>query len=48
MFQESGIEIDEKIIINKLFLGCYEKEYQCPNKKNIHIYTFKYQTFILF
>ena len=48
MFQEVENEIDKNIIINKLFLGYYETEYQCPNNKNTYIYSFQYQTFLLF
>ena len=48
MFQEAEREVDENIIINKLFLGYYESDYQCPINKNIHIYSFQEQTFLLF
>ena len=48
MFQEAEREVDENIIINKLFLGYYESDYQCPVKESIHIYSFQEQTFLLF
>ena len=48
MFQEAEREVDENMIINKLFLGYYETIYKCPEKQNINIYSFQYQTFLLF
>ena len=48
MFQEAEREVDENIVINKLFLGYYETDYLCPDIKNIHIYSFQEQTFLLF
>ena len=47
MFQDVEREVDENIIINKLFLYYYETIYKCP-VKNINIYSFQYQTFLLF
>ena len=46
-FKETQKENDEKNIINQLFCGYYETIYTCPNK-NKEIYSFQYESFILF
>ena len=47
IYNETKKEIDEKNIINQIFIGIYETIYRCQiNKKNI--YSFQVESFILF
>ena len=48
VFKETEKEVDKNNIINKLFIGFYEMIYKCGNKRNVYIYSFSYETFILF
>ena len=47
LFKEMQKEIDKNNIINKLFIGYYETQYDCLEKK-ISIYSFQIESFILF
>ena len=46
IFNQAKKEVDQKCIINKLFIGYYETEYHCPKGKNV--YSYESNSFILF
>ena len=47
VYNETKKEVDEKNIINQIFIGFYETIYKCP-KTNKYIYSFQVESFILF
>ena len=48
VFREIQKEVDEKNIINDLFIGYYEIIYKCERNNKTNIYSFSTETFILF